>query len=201
MTIDADHRKIGWICPWCAGLRSIAYSKGAPIMPSQSSGSSNPGREGWRAPACSLSPPSSVSIWPRRSTPLTRAADMPAGSNMATATPSPAPSPGAPGTVQVHVRWRGNRFVVQTPMGTYPLKRAGSAVRFRVYFDKAWASVTLGARPGNGVSSRASAPRPACENCKARSRPSSGTERSGRVSAGFLCGAGPAQKKKTRPRA
>lgn len=49
---------------------------------------------------------------------------------------------GRAGTVRVHVRWRGNRFVVQTPIGTYPLKRAGAAVRFKVYFDKAWASVT-----------------------------------------------------------
>ena len=49
---------------------------------------------------------------------------------------------GRAGTVQVHVRWRGNRFVVQTPVGTYPLKRAGAGVRFQVYFDKAWAKVT-----------------------------------------------------------
>ncbi len=54
---------------------------------------------------------------------------------------------GRAGTVRVKVMWRGNRFVVQTPIGTYPLKRAGGAVRFRVYFDKAWASVTwTGAR-------------------------------------------------------
>ena len=49
---------------------------------------------------------------------------------------------GRTGTMRVHVKWRGNRFVLQTPLGTYPLKRAGAGVRFRVYYGNAWARVT-----------------------------------------------------------
>ena len=45
------------------------------------------------------------------------------------------------GSFRVQVKWRGNRFVVQTPLGTFPLKRAGAGVTFRVRFENAWASV------------------------------------------------------------
>lgn len=46
------------------------------------------------------------------------------------------------GAIRVGVKWRGNRFVVTTPLGTFPLKRAGRGVTFRVYFQKSWAAVT-----------------------------------------------------------
>jgi len=46
------------------------------------------------------------------------------------------------GTLTVQVKWRGNRFVVSTPLGTFPLKRSGSGVKFRVNFQNAWAAIT-----------------------------------------------------------
>lgn len=49
---------------------------------------------------------------------------------------------GYQGSFQAQVSWRGNRFVVSTPVGTYPLQRAGAAVTFRVLLDKDWATVT-----------------------------------------------------------
>ena len=45
------------------------------------------------------------------------------------------------GSLQVQVKWRGNRFVVVTPLGTFPLKRNGNGVTFRLQFEKAWATV------------------------------------------------------------
>ena len=48
---------------------------------------------------------------------------------------------GYKGSLQVQVKWRGNRFVVTTPLGTFPLKRAGAGVTFRVKFENAWATI------------------------------------------------------------
>lgn len=42
----------------------------------------------------------------------------------------------------VSVAWKGNGFVVHTPLGAHRLKRRGSGVSFKVYFQKAWAHVT-----------------------------------------------------------
>lgn len=42
----------------------------------------------------------------------------------------------------VEVAWKGNGFVVNTPLGAYRLKRRGNSVTFKVYFQKAWAHVT-----------------------------------------------------------
>ncbi len=42
---------------------------------------------------------------------------------------------------RVQVKWRGNRFVIQTPIGTFPLKRRGAGVSFRVKFQNAWARI------------------------------------------------------------
>ena len=42
----------------------------------------------------------------------------------------------------VSVAWKGSGFVVNTPLGAYRLKRRGSGVSFKVYFQKAWAHVT-----------------------------------------------------------
>ena len=42
----------------------------------------------------------------------------------------------------VRVAWKGNGFVINTPLGTHRLKRRGNSVAFKVYFDKAWANVT-----------------------------------------------------------
>ncbi len=49
---------------------------------------------------------------------------------------------GYDGSIQVQVKWRGSRFVVNTPLGTFPLQRAGNGVKFRVKFEKSWATVT-----------------------------------------------------------
>lgn len=49
---------------------------------------------------------------------------------------------GYKGALHVSVMWRGNRFVVHTPLGIFPLTRAGGAVTFRVKFEQAWASIT-----------------------------------------------------------
>lgn len=49
---------------------------------------------------------------------------------------------GYKGSLQVQVKWRGNRFVVNTPLGTFPLTPAGGGVTFRVRFDDHWASIT-----------------------------------------------------------
>ncbi len=49
---------------------------------------------------------------------------------------------GYKGSIVVQVKWRGNRFVVSTPIGTFPLKRAGSGVTFQVKFEKIEARVT-----------------------------------------------------------
>lgn len=46
------------------------------------------------------------------------------------------------GSLQVQVKWRGNRFVISTPLGTFPLKRSGNGVTFRVNFENAWATIT-----------------------------------------------------------
>lgn len=45
-------------------------------------------------------------------------------------------------TFGVHVAWKGNGFVIHTPLGVYRLKRRGNSVSFKVYIDKAWAHVT-----------------------------------------------------------
>ncbi len=45
-------------------------------------------------------------------------------------------------TFSVRVAWKGNGFVINTPLGTHRLKRRGNSVAFKVYFDKAWANVT-----------------------------------------------------------
>ena len=45
-------------------------------------------------------------------------------------------------TFNVSVAWKGNGFVVNTPLGAYRLKRRGKSVTFKVYFQKAWAHVT-----------------------------------------------------------
>ena len=42
----------------------------------------------------------------------------------------------------VEVAWKGNGFVINTPLGAYRLKRRGNSVTFKVYFQKAWAHVT-----------------------------------------------------------
>ena len=42
----------------------------------------------------------------------------------------------------VSVSWKGNGFVVNTPLGAYRLKRRGKSVTFKVYFQEAWAHVT-----------------------------------------------------------
>jgi hypothetical protein len=49
---------------------------------------------------------------------------------------------GYKGSLQVQVKWRGNRFVVSTPLGTFPLQRAGGGVTFQVRFENAVAKVT-----------------------------------------------------------
>lgn len=49
---------------------------------------------------------------------------------------------GYKGSLVVQVKWRGNRFVIITPIGTFPLKRAGAGVTFRVRFEKFVARVT-----------------------------------------------------------
>ena len=43
---------------------------------------------------------------------------------------------------RVRVAWKGNGFVVNTPLGAYRLKRRGKGVTFKVYFQEAWAHVT-----------------------------------------------------------
>ncbi len=45
-------------------------------------------------------------------------------------------------TFSVHVAWKGNGFVIHTPLGVYRLKRRGNSVTFKVYIEKAWAHVT-----------------------------------------------------------
>lgn len=45
-------------------------------------------------------------------------------------------------TFNVKVVWKGNGFVINTPLGAYRLKRRGKTVTFKVYFQKAWAHVT-----------------------------------------------------------
>ena len=45
-------------------------------------------------------------------------------------------------TFGVHVTWKGNGFVIHTPLGVYRLKRRGNSVSFKVYINKAWAHVT-----------------------------------------------------------
>ena len=45
-------------------------------------------------------------------------------------------------TFKVEVIWKGNGFVIETPLGTYRLKRRGTSVKFNVYFQKTWAQVT-----------------------------------------------------------
>ncbi len=45
-------------------------------------------------------------------------------------------------TFNVEVAWKGNSFVINTPLGAYRLKRRGSKVTFKVYIQKAWAHVT-----------------------------------------------------------
>ncbi len=45
-------------------------------------------------------------------------------------------------TFNVTVAWKGNGYVVNTPLGAYRLKRRGNGVAFKVYFQKAWAHVT-----------------------------------------------------------
>ena len=45
-------------------------------------------------------------------------------------------------TFSVHVAWKGNGFVIHTPLGVYRLKRRGKSVSFKAYIDKAWAHVT-----------------------------------------------------------
>ena len=45
-------------------------------------------------------------------------------------------------TFSVHVAWKGNGFVIHTPLGVYRLKRRGKSVSFKAYLDKAWAHVT-----------------------------------------------------------
>ncbi len=45
-------------------------------------------------------------------------------------------------TFTVRVAWKGNGFVINTPLGTHRLKKRGDSVAFKVYFDKAWANVT-----------------------------------------------------------
>ena len=42
----------------------------------------------------------------------------------------------------VRTSWKGNGFVIHTPLGTHRLTRHGNAVTFKAYFDKAWAYVT-----------------------------------------------------------
>ncbi len=42
----------------------------------------------------------------------------------------------------VSVSWKGNGFVVNTPLGAYRLKRRGKSVTFKVYFRESWAHVT-----------------------------------------------------------
>ena len=42
----------------------------------------------------------------------------------------------------VSVSWKGNGFVINTPLGAYRLKRRGKSVTFKVYFQEAWAHVT-----------------------------------------------------------
>ncbi len=42
----------------------------------------------------------------------------------------------------VAVAWKGNGYVVNTPLGAYRLKKRGNGVSFKVYFQKAWAHVT-----------------------------------------------------------
>ncbi|MEM7427332.1 MAG: hypothetical protein AAF441_14655 [Pseudomonadota bacterium] len=42
----------------------------------------------------------------------------------------------------VSVAWKGNGFIVNTPLGSYRLKRRGKSVTFKVYFQQAWAHVT-----------------------------------------------------------
>ena len=42
----------------------------------------------------------------------------------------------------VSVAWKGNGFVVNTPLGAYRLKRRGKSVTFEVYFQNSWAHVT-----------------------------------------------------------
>lgn len=49
---------------------------------------------------------------------------------------------GYKGSLQVQLKWRGNRFVVDTPLGTFPLTPAGGGVTFRVKFENHWASIT-----------------------------------------------------------
>ena len=45
-------------------------------------------------------------------------------------------------TFSVRVAWKGNGFVIHTPLGVYRLKRRGNSVTFKAYIDKAWAHVT-----------------------------------------------------------
>ncbi len=40
-------------------------------------------------------------------------------------------------TFNVEVAWKGNSFVINTPLGAYRLKRRGRSVTFKVYFQKA----------------------------------------------------------------
>ena len=42
---------------------------------------------------------------------------------------------------RISLRWRGNRFTVSTPLGTFKLKPKGNSVTFRVLFQEKWASV------------------------------------------------------------
>ncbi len=45
------------------------------------------------------------------------------------------------GSLQVQVKWRGNRFVISTPLGTFPLRKSGNGVTFKLKFENAWATV------------------------------------------------------------
>lgn len=42
----------------------------------------------------------------------------------------------------VRISWKGNGYVISTPLGAYRLKRRGSSVTFKVYIQKSWAYVT-----------------------------------------------------------
>ncbi len=42
----------------------------------------------------------------------------------------------------VEVAWKGNGFIINTPLGNYRLKRKGRGVSFKVYFQKSWAQIT-----------------------------------------------------------
>jgi len=45
-------------------------------------------------------------------------------------------------TFTVEVQWRRGRFVLLTPIGTFPLRRAGGSVVIRARLNNAWAHAT-----------------------------------------------------------